>query len=170
MASINFISMPKTRILASSLPNNTSPSLPPHTKPNSRRQTTSPPPPLTVEPKQRQKQQQNQPSIAEIERAIGAGTFRDRDTSGGDSEQNQTMFDVIFSNSIGKTEGSVEKKLRETGEWIIDRTETSSRSDGKRILLIVFLGVLPMWILSFLVASGIIKLPFSSPFLDDLIM
>lgn len=52
------------------------------------------------------------------------------------SEQNKTLFDLLLSNSIGKTEGSVEKKLRETGEWIIDRAEGTSRSAG--ILLVSF--------------------------------
>ncbi|KAL7163563.1 hypothetical protein ACSBR2_039634 [Camellia fascicularis] len=86
------------------------------------------------------------------------------------SEQGKTLFDSIFSNSVGESEGPVERKLRETGEWIIDRTERSSNSIGKNILMAVFQFVLPIWILSFLVASGIVKLPFSTPFLDDLIM
>lgn len=126
------------------------------------RTTTQSPPPTTTQPK---------PSVAEIERAIGAGVFRDRDTDSG-SEQSKTLFDSILSNSIGKSEGSVEKKLRETGEWILDRTEgsSSSGSAGKQILKGVFLLILPMWMLSFLVASGLIKLPFDTPFLDDLIM
>ncbi|KAL8105834.1 hypothetical protein AgCh_029581 [Apium graveolens] len=73
---------------------------------------------------------QKKPSVAEIERAIGAGVFRDRNVDG-DSEESKTLFDTILSNSIGKSEGSVEKKLRETGEWILDKTEgPSSRSAG----------------------------------------
>ncbi|KAL7181296.1 hypothetical protein ACSBR1_040219 [Camellia fascicularis] len=119
----------------------------------------------------KQKQQkQKQPSVAEIEKVIGAGVFRDRDISNRNSEQGKTLFDSIFSNSVGESEGPVERKLRETGEWIIDRTERSSNSIGKNILMAVFQFVLPIWILSFLVASGIVKLPFSTPFLDDLIM
>ncbi|XP_052204238.1 probable NAD(P)H dehydrogenase subunit CRR3, chloroplastic [Diospyros lotus] len=122
-----------------------------------------------LHPKQKL-QRQNQPSVAEIERAIGAGVFRDRDTSNRNSEQRKTLFDSILSNSIRKSEGSVERRLRETGEWIIDRTEKESNSAGKSILMAVFQWILPIWILSFLVASGIIKLPFSIPLLDDLIM
>uniref|UniRef100_A0A5B7C245 NAD(P)H dehydrogenase subunit CRR3, chloroplastic n=1 Tax=Davidia involucrata TaxID=16924 RepID=A0A5B7C245_DAVIN len=161
MGCLSCISLTKTHIFAS-LPNNSPPQS--NRKPPVRRINTAtpPPPPPTI-------QQQKQPSIAEIERAIGAGIFRDRDTSNSDSEQ-KTLFDTIFSNSIGKTEGSVEKKLRETGEWIIDRSESASRSAGKKILKFVFLWILPMWIFSFLVASGLIRLPFSTPFLDDLIM
>lgn len=113
---------------------------------------------------------QKKPSVAEIERAIGAGVFRDRNIDG-DSEESKTLFDTILSNSIGKSEGSVEKKLRETGEWILDKTEgSSSRSAGKNILKTVFLLILPLWIISFLVAAGFVKLPFDTPFLDDWIL
>ncbi|KAK3020034.1 hypothetical protein RJ639_003284 [Escallonia herrerae] len=90
--------------------------------------------------------------------------------SSSESEEKKTLFDAILSNSIGKKEGSAEKKLRETGEWLLDRTESSSRSSGKKILKAVFILILPVWILSFLIASGVIKLPFNTPFLDDLIM
>ncbi|XP_076946392.1 putative NAD(P)H dehydrogenase subunit CRR3, chloroplastic [Bidens hawaiensis] len=109
------------------------------------------------------------PSVAEIERVIGTGIYKDRDINR-ESEEDKTLFDYILSNSIGKTEGDVEKKLRETGEWIIDRTEGPRRSTGKNILKAVFIWILPMWIISFLVASGVIKLPFVSQILDDLIM
>lgn len=51
-----------------------------------------------------------------------------------ESEQEKTLFDQILSNSIGRTEGDMEKKLRETGEWIIDQTEGSSRATGKPII------------------------------------
>lgn len=46
------------------------------------------------------------------------------------SEKNKTLFDKLLSISIGETEGKVEKKLRETGEWIIDRTEKGPKSTG----------------------------------------
>ncbi|KAK9276016.1 hypothetical protein L1049_005547 [Liquidambar formosana] len=86
-----------------------------------------------------------------------------------ESEVNKTLFDVLLSSSIGKSEGPVEKRLRETGEWILDRSEGASRSAGKQILMGMFLWIIPLGI-SLLVASGFIKLPFSTPFLDDLIM
>lgn len=41
---------------------------------------------------------------------------------------------------------------------------------GKKFLMFVFQWVIPIWTLSILVASGLIKLPFSTPFLDDLLM
>ncbi|KAI3696280.1 hypothetical protein L1987_79292 [Smallanthus sonchifolius] len=137
----------------------------PDTKPQARRINITTPP----QPPSGKQQIEKKPSVAEIERAIGAGIFKDRDINR-ESEQEKTLFDQILSNSIGKTEGDVEKKLRETGEWIIDQTEGPSRSTGKNILKVVFLWILPVWILSFLVASGFIKLPFISPFIDDLIM
>ncbi|XP_034682008.1 probable NAD(P)H dehydrogenase subunit CRR3, chloroplastic [Vitis riparia] len=124
--------------------------------------------PTTLPKTKRPQPPQRQPSVIQIERAIGAGIFRDRDPRG--SEQNKTLFDLLLSNSIGKTEGSVEKKLRETGEWIIDRAEGTSRSAAKQILMVTFLWVLPTWTLLLLVASGVLKLPFSIPFLENLIM
>ncbi|XP_022882064.1 probable NAD(P)H dehydrogenase subunit CRR3, chloroplastic [Olea europaea var. sylvestris] len=166
MVSLNFLSITRPHVIASSLPNDR-PHLPPH--PNSLPRTNnSTPPQFHQQEKLKPKQKQRQSSIAEIERAIGAGIFRENDTNR-ESEGNKNLFDSILTNSVGKDEGSVEKKLRETGEWIIDQTERTSRSSGKQILMTVFLWVLPMWIVAFLVASGILQLPFSTPFLDDII-
>ncbi|KAG8366740.1 hypothetical protein BUALT_Bualt17G0110800 [Buddleja alternifolia] len=116
---------------------------------------------VKLEEKLKQKQGQQQPSILEIERAIGAGIFRDRD----EEEKSNNLFDNILRNSVGKNEGSVEKKLRESGEWLIDQTERTSRSAGKQILMTIFVWIIPMWISAFLVAAGIVQLPF----LDDFI-
>lgn len=76
------------------------------------------------------------------------------------------MFDSILSNSVGENEGDVEKKLRQTGEWLIHKTQNASASTGKQILVVVFQWILPMWIIAFLLASGILNLPF----LDDLLL
>ncbi|KAG6389856.1 hypothetical protein SASPL_151330 [Salvia splendens] len=111
------------------------------------------------------KKQKQQPSVMEIERAIGAGIFRERDVN----RQKANLVDNILKNSVGKNEGSVEKRLRETGEWLLDQTETTTRSAGKQILTTIFIWIIPMWIAGFLVAAGIIALPFHTPFLDDLI-
>ncbi|XP_042035958.1 probable NAD(P)H dehydrogenase subunit CRR3, chloroplastic [Salvia splendens] len=113
------------------------------------------------------KKQKQQPSVMEIERAIGAGIFRERDVNSGGEKAN--LVDNILKNSVGKNEGSVEKRLRETGEWLLDQTETTTRSAGKQILTTIFIWIIPMWIAGFLVAAGIIALPFHTPFLDDLI-
>ncbi|GAA0148094.1 hypothetical protein LIER_36650 [Lithospermum erythrorhizon] len=84
-------------------------------------------------PNLKQKQvQTQQPSIAEIEKLIGAGVFRDRDTER-ESELEKTLFDKMLTNSFGEEEGSVEKQLREAGEWIIHKTETTSQSNGNFI-------------------------------------
>ncbi|THG14780.1 hypothetical protein TEA_027325 [Camellia sinensis var. sinensis] len=155
MHSLTSFSSTKPHIIIASLSNNNPP--PPHTNPKPPLHRINTPNPSTTAAKhlqlkqKQQKQKQKQPSVAEIEKG-------------------KTLFDSIFSNSVGESEGPVERKLRETGEWIIDRTERSSNSIGKNILMAVFQFVLPIWILSFLVASGIVKLPFSTPFLDDLIM
>ncbi|KAI4313756.1 hypothetical protein L6164_026711 [Bauhinia variegata] len=107
-----------------------------------------------------------QPSLVKIERIVGAGSFRDGEPQG-DSEQRKSVFDLFWGNQF---EGPVEKKLRETGEWLVTNTENEFRSAGKGILIFAFQWVLPIWVLSLLVAFGIIKLPFSTPLLDDLLM
>ncbi|PIA26603.1 hypothetical protein AQUCO_09100044v1 [Aquilegia coerulea] len=109
-----------------------------------------------------------QPSVSEMERAIGAGIFRDRDSRG--SGEKQTLFDLLSNTPISQPEGPIEKKLRETGEWILDATEGPSRSAGHGILMTVCLKILPVWLLFLLIASGLFKLPFNNPALEDLIM
>lgn len=136
------------------------------------------------------------------------------------------MLDFWASTPIGQAESPPEKKLREVGEWLVDRTEsrgllgllslslslppdllrhyrieTSSKLGlqttrkksslfmisfelgaqvsvilnaydglaGQRILMAVSLYVLPVWVLLLLLASGAVSLPFSVPFLDDLL-
>ncbi|XP_059292430.1 probable NAD(P)H dehydrogenase subunit CRR3, chloroplastic isoform X1 [Lycium ferocissimum] len=168
MVGVKCISMAKVYTLhaSSSLPTDPSPTpsplVPPKLKPLSLKSQT------TLE-KKKKKQNQRQLSVAEIERAIGAGIFRDRDTTR-DAKENKTLFDSILSNSVGENEGDVEKKLRQTGEWLIDKTENTSASAGKQILVAVFQWILPMWILAFLVASGLVNLPFSTLLLDDLLL
>ncbi|CAL5354836.1 unnamed protein product [Camellia sinensis] len=132
MHSLTSFSSTKPHIIIASLSNNNPP--PPHTNPKPPLHRINTPNPSTTAAKhlqlkqKQQKQKQKQPSVAEIEKVIGAGVFRDRDTSNRNSEQGKTLFDSIFSNSVGESEGPVERKLRETGEWIIDRTERSSNS------------------------------------------
>ncbi|KAI3976956.1 hypothetical protein MKX01_008814 [Papaver californicum] len=108
-----------------------------------------------------------QPSVAEVEKAIGAGMYRNRDS---EESGEKTLFDKILTNPFGEEEGPVEQKLRETGEWILDTTEGPSRSAGQDILVILCTWVLPVWVLCLLVACGFVKLPFDVPFLDDLLM
>ncbi|CAI9096026.1 OLC1v1032088C1 [Oldenlandia corymbosa var. corymbosa] len=169
MVSLNCISMSKLNIQASTLPNKASSSSSsiPHqassssSSPNSASPVQLPPQSLqklqNQQLKPKQKKDNNTPTILEIERAIGA-------------EENEGIFETIFSRTIGKTEGPIEKQLRETGEWINDKTERQLRAAGKPILMFMYQWILPMWILAFCIASGIIKLPFHNAFLDDLLM
>ncbi|GKU98006.1 hypothetical protein SLEP1_g11064 [Rubroshorea leprosula] len=127
--------------------------------------------PTTLPSRKKQPLQQRrpqQPSIVQIERAIGAGSFRDADST--DLDRRKTVFDGLLPITTGKFEGAVEKQLRKTGEWISSNTEAKFRSSGKMILMFVLKWMLPIWTLSLLVASGVIKLPWTSPLLDDLIM
>ncbi|EOY01037.1 Chlororespiratory reduction 3, putative isoform 1 [Theobroma cacao] len=134
---------------------------------------SNPKPRTTTRPRKRRqrlhKQKPQPPSIIQIERAIGAGSFRDADSSDLENRR-RTVFDGLLPITGGKFEGEIEKKLRETGEWIGSRTEATFRSSGRRILLVVLQWFLPIWAFSLLVASGVIKLPFSTPLIDDLIM
>uniref|UniRef100_A0A2P2JRL3 Uncharacterized protein LOC105634088 n=1 Tax=Rhizophora mucronata TaxID=61149 RepID=A0A2P2JRL3_RHIMU len=89
-----------------------------------------------------------------------------------DMEQGSSAYRQLSPNSWGTLEESVEKKLvklQETGEWIANKTEKELYSSGKGILMFVFQWVLPAYIFFFLVACGVVKLPFSTPLLDDLL-
>ncbi|KAF9592457.1 hypothetical protein IFM89_014947 [Coptis chinensis] len=77
---------------------------------------------------------------------------------------------MISSTPANYPESKVEKKLRETGEWILDATKGPTPSAGHDILMSICLGILPIWLLFLLIAFGGFKLPFSTPALDDLIM
>ncbi|PON62748.1 hypothetical protein PanWU01x14_136600 [Parasponia andersonii] len=119
--------------------------------------------PLTTQKKPHRRHAPNprQPSVIEIERAIGAG--RDFD------EEEDAKFDISTLNFPGKFEMPLQKKIRESSEWVTDRTERAIRLSGKKILMITIMWILPIWTFSLLVASGFIKLPFSNQFLDHLI-
>ncbi|XP_039065770.1 probable NAD(P)H dehydrogenase subunit CRR3, chloroplastic [Hibiscus syriacus] len=140
-------------------------------KPSPQETQTNSKPKTARRRRQRLRQQKpNPPSIVQIERAIGAGSFRDADSSELEEDSRKTIFDGLLPVGGGKFEGEIEKKLRETGEWIGSTTEATFRSSGKTILLVVLQWILPIWTISLLVASGVIKLPFTTPLIDDLIM
>ncbi|ESW21329.1 hypothetical protein PHAVU_005G062000 [Phaseolus vulgaris] len=67
-------------------------------------------------------------------------------------------------------EGRVEKKMRETGEWVAANAEAKITSSRKGRFLFLVQWMLPIWITLFLIASGGIKIPFTNAFLDDLLM
>ncbi|XP_030447846.1 probable NAD(P)H dehydrogenase subunit CRR3, chloroplastic [Syzygium oleosum] len=163
------ITTPNASVRASLADNHSLPSVP-HVKvdpkPSSPRiSRTTPAPPGGNKQKKTQKQQ---PAVIEIERAIGAGRFSDADPR--ELEQGKSVLGGVLPTDGWKVESSLERKLRETGEWIVDRSERRPASAGKSILIVVFQWVLPAWVLMLLVASGAVKLPFGVPFLDDLIM
>ncbi|EOY01038.1 Chlororespiratory reduction 3, putative isoform 2 [Theobroma cacao] len=97
---------------------------------------SNPKPRTTTRPRKRRqrlhKQKPQPPSIIQIERAIGAGSFRDADSSSDLENRRRTVFDGLLPITGGKFEGEIEKKLRETGEWIGSRTEATFRSSGKK--------------------------------------
>ncbi|XP_050374338.1 probable NAD(P)H dehydrogenase subunit CRR3, chloroplastic [Argentina anserina] len=157
-----------------SLPNNINgssspPSLPANNKTSKlpmRSRTTPPLPGKKQQQQNLQRRKPKQPSVIELESAIGAGRFRDTDNSDVE-EGNDAKFDMLMMN-FNKLEGPVEKQLRETGEWVTNQTERGFRSNGKKILKFMFLWTLPIWAFSLLVAAGAIKL--NIPLLNDLIM
>ncbi|KAJ0039043.1 hypothetical protein Pint_22340 [Pistacia integerrima] len=110
---------------------------------------TNPPSRKPKIPRKNNSQQQKQLQLMEIERAIGAGTFRDNEPrqvplriccgTGNsnitrmnlDSEkQKKIVFNGILPDLSGVFEGPVEKQLRETGEWFSSHTEKRLRSSS----------------------------------------
>ncbi|KAL1338635.1 hypothetical protein HN51_033249 [Arachis hypogaea] len=126
------------------------------------------PPPPPSSPKRRKvgPRRPPKPTVIQIERIVGAGSFRDGEQAG-DSDVRKSVFDLFLGQAF---EGPVEKKIRTTGEWLLTNAEPRFQKSGKGILKFIFQLMLPIWIMSLLVASGVIKLPFSSPFLDDLLL
>uniref|UniRef100_A0A0F7H156 Chlororespiratory reduction 3 n=1 Tax=Monsonia marlothii TaxID=163685 RepID=A0A0F7H156_9ROSI len=108
----------------------------------------------------------NRPSVYQIERAIGAGRFRDINR---EEEGKKTEFDGVLPITTGQFETPIEESLRKTGRWLADKTPTSG-SAGKGVVVFLFQWFLPLWTVLLLVGAGIIKLPFNTPFLDDLLM
>uniref|UniRef100_A0A0F7H0N7 Chlororespiratory reduction 3 n=1 Tax=Erodium texanum TaxID=28960 RepID=A0A0F7H0N7_EROTE len=106
------------------------------------------------------------PSLLQIERAIGAGSYRDIDRR--EEEEKKTEFDGLLPITTGQFESPVEEKLRILGRWVADNT--TSPSSGKGVVLFLFRYMLPVWAFLLLLGIGIIKLPFNSPFLDDLFL
>ncbi|XP_064939770.1 probable NAD(P)H dehydrogenase subunit CRR3, chloroplastic [Musa acuminata AAA Group] len=105
-----------------------------------------------------------QPSIAEVQKAIGVvdDPFRSPDGASSSSSSSSPFLGFL------QDESPAERKLRKAAEWVVDSTEAQAQS-GQRILLLVCLNILPVWLLLLLVASGVVKLPFDLPFWNDLI-
>ncbi|XP_073223333.1 uncharacterized protein [Cicer arietinum] len=74
-----------------------------------------------------------QPSITQLERAVGAGSFRDGEPElkmNKDSDIKKTVLDLFLGQAM---EGAMQKKLRETGEWLGDNGETRLQSSSSSI-------------------------------------
>ncbi|XP_021909991.1 probable NAD(P)H dehydrogenase subunit CRR3, chloroplastic isoform X2 [Carica papaya] len=126
MPCISFFSTTKPTTFASLAEETPSPRLPtskPAKRPKLRTRNKPQPPHL-------QSQSYNSPnsSIIQIERAIGAGSYRDTDP--GELRKRNTVFDGILPTGGDKFEGEIEKKIRETGEWLSSRTEARFRSSA----------------------------------------
>uniref|UniRef100_A0A0F7H0T8 Chlororespiratory reduction 3 n=1 Tax=Pelargonium hortorum TaxID=4031 RepID=A0A0F7H0T8_PELHO len=156
MSCLSYLGSSTTALVRASLPDN---SQPPQT-------TNTPPRPRRNQQPQRPKPKPK-PTLIQMQRAIGAGSYRDTDTPSSDAEVKKTEYDGLLPITTGQFETPVEESLRKTGEWLVQRT---SRAPGKGLLLFVLKYILPIWTLSLLVGTGIVKLPFSTPFLDDLFM
>ncbi|KAJ9135753.1 hypothetical protein P3X46_032902 [Hevea brasiliensis] len=131
------------QLVFASFSSNIDGSPPPHSNTTpSHNNKNKPPIPTTkskTRTKRRQSKLQQRLTLFQIECAVGAG-------------RSVAEFWCAF-------EGPVEKKLRETGEWSVDKTEGQFCSSGKRILMFFFRWVLPIYIFMFLVTSGVVKLP-----------
>uniref|UniRef100_A0A0F7GZH3 Chlororespiratory reduction 3 n=1 Tax=Pelargonium transvaalense TaxID=158603 RepID=A0A0F7GZH3_9ROSI len=168
MSFLSYLGSSTRALVLASLPDNSQP-------PQTTKTKNNPRPRPRPRPKQQQQQQPQRPrpkpkpkpTLIQMERAIGAGSYRDTDTASSDAEVKKTEYDGLLPITTGQFETPVEESLRRTGEWLVQRT---SRGPGKGMLLFVLKWILPIWTLSLLVGTGIIKLPFSTPFLDDLFM
>ncbi|KAH7681476.1 hypothetical protein IHE45_05G060800 [Dioscorea alata] len=107
----------------------------------------------------RKKKINESPTIAEIERVIGIKT----DEHSPSPSSSPSLLQMLT------TESPAEKKLRETAEWIVEKTEDRALVSQK-ILILFFIKILPFWILLLVVASGLLKLPFDIPFFNDLFL
>ncbi|XP_039125710.1 probable NAD(P)H dehydrogenase subunit CRR3, chloroplastic isoform X1 [Dioscorea cayenensis subsp. rotundata] len=107
----------------------------------------------------RKKKINESPTIAEIERVIGIKT----DEHSSSPSSTPSLLQMLA------TESPAEKKLRETAEWIVEKTEDRALVSQK-ILILFFIKILPFWILLLVVASGLLKLPFDIPFFNDLFL
>ncbi|KAJ3709293.1 hypothetical protein LUZ61_012998 [Rhynchospora tenuis] len=107
----------------------------------------------------------SQPSISEIERAIGVPPDQPVHSP---SHINSSIMDLLENSPIGR-EGPAEKALREAAEKFTLHAEAHTAS-AHRFVLELFLKMLPIYVLAMAVASGWIKLPFDVPFIDELIM
>ncbi|KAG5038033.1 hypothetical protein JHK82_018849 [Glycine max] len=69
------------------------------------------------------------PSVMQMERIVGAGSFRDTEPPPlRDSDMRKTVMDLFFGQAM---EGEVQKKMRETGEWLSTNAEPRITSSSE---------------------------------------
>ncbi|KAJ6312698.1 hypothetical protein OIU76_011599 [Salix suchowensis] len=145
IACLSCHSITRTLALSASLPSNTNspspqsntgpkpPSLPvpvPTTRSTTTKSTTTLQPPRK---KNVQNKLQQQLDLMRIERAVGAGSYRDYEKPIDQEKEKEKKKKKKVSGFM--EEGPVEKKLRETGEWVITKTEGGFRSNGTTFLV-----------------------------------
>uniref|UniRef100_A0A0F7GZF8 Chlororespiratory reduction 3 n=1 Tax=Goodyera fumata TaxID=1390594 RepID=A0A0F7GZF8_9ASPA len=121
--------------------------------------------------------QRRRPTAADVRLAIGVDEHPQMDggipssppASSSTSSSSSRLMDFLATTPIGQPESLAERTLRQFGEWLAERTEGKA-GDALLNLMVLCLSVLPVWILLLLFASGIIKLPFSLPAIEDLIL
>ncbi|ERM98814.1 hypothetical protein AMTR_s00093p00107560 [Amborella trichopoda] len=77
------------------------------------------------------RRQARSPSVADVERAIGAGSFHDNKHNprrGVATTTPAKLIEMVREPGVGREEGSTPRKLHEAGEWMLRDTEDSSRS------------------------------------------
>ncbi|KAJ6771847.1 putative proteinD(P)H DEHYDROGENASE SUBUNIT CRR3 CHLOROPLASTIC-RELATED [Salix koriyanagi] len=143
IACLSCHSITRTLAVSASLPSNTNspspqsntdpkpPSLPvPTTRSATTKSTTTLQPPRK---KNVQNKLQQQLDLMRIERAVGAGSYRDYEKPIDQEKEKEKKKKKKVSGFM--EEGPVEKKLRETGEWVITKTEGGFRSNGTSFLV-----------------------------------
>ncbi|KAJ4841297.1 hypothetical protein Tsubulata_030576, partial [Turnera subulata] len=74
-------------------------------------------------------------TIIKFERAIGASSYRDSEPGG--TERRHSVLQGLLPNSDDMMKTMAEKKMRETGQWLVDNTEEGFRSNGTHIYICV---------------------------------
>ncbi|CAK7326770.1 unnamed protein product [Dovyalis caffra] len=136
IACLSFHSITKTLVVSASIPTNTNspspqsntdPKPPPVPVPVPTKTASTGPKSTTTLPLPRKKRVQNrlqqQLNLMHIERVIGAGSYRDYEKPIDQDKKKKEKKSGFME------EGPVEKKLRETGEWVITKTDGEFRSN-----------------------------------------
>lgn len=122
-----------------------SPTFASHSSKRSRRRINDSPSPSSSS-------RRKQPSVAEVQRAIGLVDDDDAlrmmkaadpsssssSSSSGSSSSPSSLLDLLSSTPIGQAEGPAERKLREVAEWVVDQTEANAKSGNLFELVIQY--------------------------------